>query len=170
MALYPHATFHPVTNINKGLARVPPRGLVVHITSNLNTVQGLVAWFSNRHPPGGVPPASAHFGISQMGKIWQFVDTSDRAWAIDGGENDSWWISVENVALSGQQLTLSQMFGVAFLLKWLSDSWGMPLQLAAKKTDFGLGYHSMFKIGDHACPGKKVEAQLKDIVRFANEM
>jgi hypothetical protein len=88
--------------------------------------------------------ASAHFGIDKQGSIWQFVDTDDRAWAIDGGTNDSHWISVENVAKLAEQLTEGQLFGCALILEWLHDNHDVPFALARNSAERGLGYHRMF--------------------------
>jgi hypothetical protein len=147
------------------------QGLVVHITDGdrkhkkAPTLNGVWGHFNNPRTR-----ASAHFCISEDGEIWQFIDTANRAWAIDGSVNDSHWISVENIALPGAMLTEGQLDGVAVLLAWLRDIAGVPLQLADTKGGSGLGYHQMFKIGDHACPGPNVVAQRDDILDRARNM
>jgi hypothetical protein len=167
MAWCPSATRKPITvNFNQGMMSTL-QGLVIHITDGkdkkLPNLSGLWSQFSN--PATRV---SAHFGISKKGEIWQFVDTANRAWAVDGSINDSHWISVENIALPGEELTDEQIDGVALLLNWLNDTAGVPFQIADNNAASGLGYHSMFHIGDHtACPGPAVIAQRDAILRWA---
>ena len=99
--------------------------------------------------------------------MWHFIDTADRAWAIDGDENDSNWFSVENVAKRGEHLTLEQVTGCALLLRWLHEEYDVPFKRAHSKNGLGLGSHQMFHIGDHDCPGPAVQRQLEGIVRYA---
>src|SRR6266496_4134249 len=82
---------------NPGLMQTPVRGLVVHITDGHGGLSTVFEDFNRAEKR-----ASAHIGIDKQGSIWQYVDTNDRAWAIDGGRNDSHWISVENVAKLGE--------------------------------------------------------------------
>jgi hypothetical protein len=146
------------------------QGLVVHITDGVKkripSLNGVWGHFCNP-----ATKASAHFCISKEGEIWQFIDTANRAWAIDGSVFDSHWISVENIALRGDTLTDPQLDGVAVLLAWLNDSGArIPLQIANTKDGSGLGYHQMFHKGDHACPGPLVVAQRDEILRRARDM
>ncbi len=156
------AFWSPISvGFNPGLMQTI-RGLVVHITDGHG---GLSIVHDDFNRPA--KRASAHFGIDKQGSIWQFVDTGDRAWAIDGGTNDSHWISVENVAKLGEQLTEGQLFGCALILEWLHDNHDVPFALARNSAEPGLGYHRMFHIGDHACPGAAVVRQLESIRRWA---
>jgi hypothetical protein len=107
--------------------------------------------------------------VAKDGTIWQFADTNDVAFAADGvfgGDGvDNHWVSVENVAVDGEELTGDQVDTLAQLFAWLSHTeGGVPLTLAEHKTDKGLGYHRMFHIGSHSCPGKKVIAQRQAIL------
>jgi hypothetical protein len=158
-------------NFNYGLMN-QMQGLVLHITDgdhkthkpgNLN---GLWSTF-NKQGAG----KSAHFGISQKGEIWQFIDTDNRSWAVDGSDNDSHWLSVENIAMPGDALTDEQIDGVALILNWLHDNAGVPYDPADTRQSKGLGYHSMFHIGDHSsCPGPAVLAQRFKILRWAPDV
>jgi hypothetical protein len=163
MAQCPYAWWKPISrNFNPGLMLDPVQGLVIHITDGEG---GLEVNRQDFDSPG--KGASAHFCIDKKGDMWQFIDTDDRAWAIDGGSNDSHWISIENVAKLGEHLTLEQVTGCAMLLRWLHEQYGVPFKRARSPKDFGLGYHRMFHIGDHACPGRPVVLQLEGIVRYA---
>ncbi len=155
-------------NFNKGMMR-EIHGMVLHITDvtkkgALPTMEGVRADFSDKSTR-----RSAHFCISKTGEIWQFVDTADRAWAIDGFIYDWHWISVENIAKLGEKLTTEQLYGCGLLLGWLHSVYSVPLKLANNKDERGLGYHVMFKHGDHVCPGKAVIAQRQEIISIARD-
>jgi hypothetical protein len=163
MAQLDFADWNPISHgFNKGLMRDPIRGLVVHITAGHGALPIVKADFDRPEKR-----ASAHFGIDKEGDMWQFVDTDDRAWAIDGDSHDAQWLSVENVAVLGEQLTTGQLYGCALLLEWLHDEHDVPFELTTHASGRGLGYHKMFHIGDHACPGPVVVGQLESIRRWA---
>ena len=117
------------------------------------------------------PLRSAHFGVAKDGTIWQFASTDDVTFAVDGvwgGDGvDNHWLSVENVAEVGDELTDKQIVTLGNLLVWLIQTESVPLALAKSKTDKGLGYHVMFHIGDHSCPGQKVIDQRQKILDTA---
>ncbi len=163
MAILDFAYWAPISNgFNTGMMHTPLRGLVVHITDGHGGLETVRADFDRPEKR-----ASAHFCIDKEGSIWQFIDTNNRAWAIDGGTNDSHWISVENVGKPGEQLTTGQLYGCALLLEWLHDEHDVPFQLVSNGSQRGLGYHRMFHIGDHACPGPPVVRQLESVRRWA---
>jgi N-acetyl-anhydromuramyl-L-alanine amidase AmpD len=167
MPWYPDAERHPLSHQIQANRMVHPiRGLVLHITDTHQSLANLFDFFNMANQPS--PLRSAHFGTSKDGTIWQFADTNDVTFAVDGvygGDGvDNHWISVENVAKNGEELTDDQVDTLAQLLAWLNHTEGVPLILAEKKPDRGLGYHHMFRIGDHACPGTKVIAQRQDIL------
>jgi hypothetical protein len=163
MAQLDFAFWNPIKyGFNSGLMQTPIRGLVVHITDGHGGLQSVHDDFNRPEKR-----ASAHFGIDKGGSTQQFIDTDDRAWAIDGGSNDAHWISVENVAKNGEQLSEGQLFGCALLLEWLHEEHDVPFQLSTTGSKRGLGYHRMFHIGDHACPGAPVVRQLEGIRRWA---
>ena len=45
---------------------------------------------------------------------------------------------------------------------------GVPYTLANSKNDQGLGYHKMFNIGNHACPGLLVVNQRQAILNLTD--
>jgi N-acetyl-anhydromuramyl-L-alanine amidase AmpD len=171
MPWYSNATLHKLDRHIKSKKMLHPiRGLVLHITDTNQTLGSLFLDFNsaNQSPP----IRSAHFGVAKDGEIWQFADTDDVTFAVDGvwgGDGvDNHWLSVENVAKNGEVLTDDQIDTLAQLFAWLVNTENVPSELAEHKADRGLGYHRMFGIGDHACPGTKVIAQRQDILDLAN--
>jgi N-acetyl-anhydromuramyl-L-alanine amidase AmpD len=167
MAWYPDAEQHPLSrHFVRGRMTHPISGLVLHITATHQPLANLFGDFNNPNQTGKL--RSAHFGVARDGTIWQMVDTDDVAFAVDGvyGGNgvDNHWVSVENVGIDGEELTNDQVDTLAQLLAWLAHTEGVPLTLAEGKSDRGLGYHRMFHIGDHSCPGDKVIAQRQAIL------
>lgn len=164
MARMPGAEWRPipVNYTENGQAEV--RGVVVHIMAG--TFEGTDSWFRNR-----AAKASSHFGTSKTGRLRQWVDTADRAWAQAGG-NPS-WLSVENEGRGGDALTDAQLDANARVLAWAHEKYGVPLQVTHSPTGRGLGYHAMggSAWGGHtSCPGSRIVAQLDDIVARAKQL
>lgn len=173
MALWSDAKFRPITaNFNAGRISSALRGLIIHITDGHSpgkgrpkvppSIAGLHGTFSNP-----AHRASAHFGVDKDGEVWQFVDTSNRAWSVDGDRIDGTWASIENIAVPGDELTAAQLDVCVNLFKWLHVQHGVPLSLAHTKSGAGLGYHALFGKGHPGCPGNAVISQLEDIVALA---
>lgn len=173
MALWSEASFRPISaNFNVGRISASLRGLILHITDGRSpspgkprippTIAGLWATFNS--PAHG---ASAHFGVAKDGEVWQFIDTANRAWSVDGDTIDGNWASIENIAVPGDELTDEQMDVVVRLLRWLNVQHSVPLTVAHTKSSSGLGYHSLFGKGHPACPGSPVIDQIADIVAAA---
>ncbi len=175
MAIWSDATFVPITeNFNIGRMQSPIKGLIIHITDGASPekgkpkvppcLQGVWGWFCN-------PKAncSANFCIAKDGEVWQFVDTANRAWSVDGDTIDAQWISVENIALPGERLTDDQVDRCAMLFSWLHrQSSGVSLSVAGNAQGSGLAYHSLFGKGHPGCPGSPVISQLNDILELAS--
>jgi hypothetical protein len=154
----------PVPNIKAGGMKRPFKGLVLHIQQG--TEVGTDATFKN--PSAKV---SAHFGNPKSGKLDQWVDTDDVAWAEVAG--NSTWISIENEGNSGDSLTDSQLANVALLFAWLNLTESVPLQLADSPDDSGLGYHGMGGAawGGHTnCPGQPIVDQRAAIITAAQQL
>lgn len=148
----------PVPNRTPG-AMKRPRGLVLHIEQGSETGSG--QWF---HDPNA--QASAHFGNPKTGRLDQWVDTDDKAWAECAG-NPLWW-SVEHEGFSGQSLTDSQLDNDAHLFAVLHQQYGIPFQTTNDPNGLGLGYHAMGGAlwGGHTqCPGDPIKAQRAEILR-----
>jgi hypothetical protein len=88
--------------------------------------------------------------------MWQFIDTDNRAWSVDGDTIDAHWVSIENIAVPGDTLSEDQIMGCAGLLYWLNQEYGCPMKMAVGKSDNGVAYHSLFQRGHPACPGLPV--------------
>lgn len=162
MAKYSKAKQVPLRNFTKdGQEQV--LGLVVHIMEG--TLEGSQSWFNNP-----ASQASSHFGTGKDGEIRQWVDTKDRAWAQGSGNRT--YLSVENEGHTPDKLTKAQIETIAQLFVWVHKTHGVPLQLAKKVGDKGLGYHAMGGAawGGHPCPGPAIIAQLPAIVLRAKEI
>ncbi|MFG2650972.1 N-acetylmuramoyl-L-alanine amidase [Streptomyces sp. NPDC048436] len=160
----PGAAWRPISVnfTNDGQAQV--RGVVVHIMAG--TLPGTDAWFRNSRAR-----ASSHFGTGKGGALYQWVDTSDRAWAQAAG-NPS-WLSVENEGKGGDILTDDQLDRNAQVLAWAHKTYGVPLRVATSTSDRGLAYHGLggSAWGGHtSCPGSRIVAQLPEIVRRAKKL
>ena len=164
MARMPGASWRPipVNFTNNGQAEV--RGVVVHIMAG--TLSGTESWFRNAKAR-----ASSHFGTGKGGALYQWVDTSDRAWAQAAG-NPS-WLSVENEGEGADTLTDAQLDRNAQVLAWAHKTYGVPLKVASSTSDRGLAYHGLggSAWGGHtSCPGSRIVAQLPEIVRRAKKL
>lgn len=161
MARMPGANWRPiaVNHTPGGMGTI--RGVVVHIMQG--TLAGTDSWFRNKKAE-----ASSHFGTGKTGSLYQWVSTSDKAWA-QGSGNPS-WISIENEGRSGEKLTDAQLDRCAEVLAWAHREHGVPLQVTSDPDGFGLGHHGMGGAawgGHTACPGAPIVAQKAEIVRRA---
>ena len=184
MAWFPGAKIRKIEhNFQKWLKR-PLRGLVVHIDGGAyapdkngkkvlyrGSLPGVWSKFNDR-----TSMTSSHFAVSKQGELWQFLDTTDQSsFAIDGkyGGVDSYWLSVENIALPDEELTEDQLAVNGMLLGWLNQTERVPVKLATHAADSGLGYHSMFLSAAgaamHPCPTGAVIRQLPRIVQIAQQ-
>ncbi|MGD1220011.1 N-acetylmuramoyl-L-alanine amidase [Streptomyces krungchingensis] len=164
MARMPGATQRPIpVNFTRG-GQESVRGVAVHIMDG--TLPGTDSWFRNPKAQ-----ASAHFGTGKAGELYQWVDTADRAWAQASGNRT--WLSVENEGKGGDALTDAQLDRNAEVLAWAHRTEGVPLQVAASPSGYGLGFHAMGgdAWGGHtSCPGTRIVAQLPEIVERAKRL
>jgi hypothetical protein len=161
MARMPGAEWRPISVNRTPGGQDSVRGVVVHIMAG--TFEGTDSWFRNPKAQ-----ASSHFGTSKTGRLRQWVDTADRAWAQAGGNRQ--WLSVENEGKGGDKLTDAQLDANARVLAWAHTAYDVPLRVAHSPSERGLGYHAMggSDWGGHtSCPGSRIVAQLDDIVRRA---
>lgn len=139
----------------------PTRGLILHIMQG--TLDGTDAWFKNP-----ASQASAHFGVGKDGRLLQWVDTADKAWAIAAGNRQ--WVSLECEGKVPDRLTPQQIAVAASLLAWLHTSDGVPLQATDDPNGgHGLGWHGMGgdAWGHPDCPGTNIIAQRGAIIAAA---
>jgi len=119
------------------------------------TLDGTDSWF---HNPSA--KASSHFGVGKGGRIFQWVDTDDAAWAEAAGNSS--WISIECEGQPGDSLTDTQLNAVAQVVSWAHETEGFPLQISDSPAVPGLGWHGMGGTawGNHPnCPGDPIKAQ-----------
>jgi hypothetical protein len=160
MARMSGATWRPVPNCTKG-GQDEVRGVVLHIMEG--TLDGSDSWFRNASSQ-----ASAHFGVGKDGRIYQWVDTADRAWAQAAGNRT--WLSIEHEGHSGDALTWAQLAATARIVAWAHATHGVPLQLADSVTGRGIGWHGMGGAawgGHYDCPGNPIKGQRPAIITAA---
>lgn len=160
MALMPGVPHRLVPNRTKG-EQAAVHGVVLHVMAG--TLDGTDAWFHNRESQ-----ASSHFGVGRDGRIIQWVDTNDRAWAQAGG--NSTWLSIEHEGESGDALTVKQLAATARIVKWMHTAEGVQLKIADSPAERGLGWHGMGgkAWGSHPdCPGDPIKHQRGAILAAA---
>lgn len=162
MAKFAGAIWRPLRNFTRD-GQDDVYGLVVHIMQG--TLEGSRSWFNNPESS-----ASSHFGTARDGRLEQWVDTKDRAWAQAAGNRT--WISVENEGKVPQALTSAQQEKVAQVFAWICRTYKVPYQVSHSPDVKGLGYHRMGGAawGGHSCPGDAIIRQLSSIVARAKQI
>ena len=162
MALYPGATWRNSPNHGGPLAKSV--GVILHVEAG--TEAGTCQVFSEASYQ-----ASAHFGIAKDGRIDQFVDTSNVAWAQAQGNSS--YFSIETEGYPTESLTDDQCQSFAKLYAWLrtqpNASFGFTL--AEVPGQPGLGWHGMGGVawgGHTGCPGDLRKAQRQHILDLAS--
>ena len=147
----------------KGITKI--RFVILHIEEG--TEGGTESWFQD--PKAQV---SAHFGNGKDGRLVQFVDSGDMAWAEAGGNPEC--LSIEEEGNTGDSLTPAQLENDAQVLAWAHTECGVPLQITDDPINgSGLGWHGMGLVpwGNHPqCPGSPIVAQRALIVARAKEI
>ena len=164
MARMAGASWRPIPANYTPNGQTSVRGVVVHIMAG--TLAGTESWFRNPQAR-----ASSHFGTGRSGRLYQWVDTKDRAWAQAAGNTS--WLSVENEGQGGDALTHVQLAYNAEVLAWAHRVYSVPLQVASGPNGAGLGWHGMGgkAWGGHtSCPGPRIVAQLPEIVELARNI
>lgn len=136
----------------------PIRLGVVHIMQG--SLAGSDSWF---HEPQA--QVSAHFGVGKDGTVYQWVDTSQVAWA-EMGYNDA-AISIEHEGDTGDSLTPQQIVADAALVNWLRATHGIPKVMTANPMGTGWIGHGQLGVagGNHPdCPGTPILAQWPEVL------
>ena len=159
MAQYPKAEWRgPIPNVGGTMSTV--RLFVVHIMSG--TLTGTDSWFHNK-----AAQVSAHFGVGKTGTVYQWVDTSETAWA-EMAYNDV-AISIEHEGQSGDSLTQAQLAASLALLDWLHSQYpAVPLLRTSDPNGTGVIGHGELGVagGDHLlCPGQPVLTQFDVVLK-----
>ncbi|PRX98157.1 N-acetylmuramoyl-L-alanine amidase [Allonocardiopsis opalescens] len=163
MARMPGAQWRPIS-INHSNGGCAPRLVILHII--VGSLNGADSWF--RNPDSRV---SAHFGTGRDGRLIQWVDTSDRAWANAGA--NGYAVSIENEGDADDALTDAQIDRCAQVLEWAHRVHDVSLAVTNNPGGSGLAYHSMspsWSLGGTACPGSRVIAQRAEIVQRARSI
>jgi hypothetical protein len=155
MARYPAATWRgPVPNVGGAMRRI--RFGVVHVMQG--SLWGTDAWF--RDPSSQV---SAHLGIGRDGRVLQWVDTSQVAWA-EADYNDA-AISIELEGVSGEAMTPVQEAALVAAVVWVRETTTLPAVLGCWVGHGQLGVPG----GNHPdCPGAPILDQLPAVMAAAN--
>lgn len=162
MARMPGATWRPVPNCTPR-GQVAVQGVVLHVMAG--TLDGTDSWFHN-----SAAQASAHFGIGRDGRIFQWVDTADRAWAQMSGNRS--WLSIEHEGQSGDSLTPAQLAASARVIRWMHETHAVPLAATDSPNGRGIGWHGMGGAawgGHTACPGTPIKNQRAALIAAAEE-
>ncbi|SHH15282.1 N-acetylmuramoyl-L-alanine amidase [Desulfosporosinus lacus] len=127
--------------------------IVDHIMAG--TLAGTDSWFAN--PASKV---SSHFGVGKNGKIHQYVDLKNPAWA-NGGVNKPAWpllisgvnpnyytISIEHEGYSGDVMPEAQYQATLALHRWLVGTLGIPVT-----RDNIIGHYRIDSVNKANCPG-----------------
>jgi len=139
-----------------------PRIFVVHIM--VGYMAGTDTIFRNPNTE-----ASAHFGVSRGGTVWQWVDTDDIAWhAFDA---NTYSIGVEHAGFPTEPLTDPQIEASGKLYAWVNKNYpAVDLWVNKRIQGSGIAYHSQYgawNLDAHTCPGTIIEGQIHDILDVA---
>jgi hypothetical protein len=149
----------PANPANEGGPISKIRLVVDHIEQGSES--GTNAWFQNAKAQ-----VSAHFGISKLGQVFQFVDTDKIAWAEQDYNDVA--ISIEHEGLSGQVFTKQQLAAEAKLGAWIHKTHGVPVVRATSPEGSGWITHGELGVagGNHInCPGAPATAQIPALLR-----
>lgn len=152
MPVMPGARYEPVTDHDGGRMR-SYTGVVLHCNdANSTDLRGFI------QASRGEDSVSSHFQVTFDGTIYQYLDTSLQSYCQGGGNAD--YISVESEGKASAPATPAQVKSVGKILAWVHKTHGVPLQLAEKPGDAGLGWHGMGakynavpEWGHALCPG-----------------
>lgn len=149
-------------NVNYNKGGNFPRIFMIHIM--VGYMAGTDTTFRNPHAE-----ASAHFGVSRGGAVWQWVNTDDQAWhAFDA---NTYSIGVEHAGFPWEGLTDNQVMSTGILYAWAHKHYpAIDLWINKRITGSGISYHRKFdawNLDHHSCPGDIIEAQIGDILDVA---
>lgn len=156
MAHDPAAIAKPVPS--HGGAMSAHLGLLLHVTTNHGDPYNYFLNPSNE--------ASSTWWVGDDGRLEEYVDPDNRAWAQMAG--NATYNSVESSGVPEEGLTPAQIETIAHLYVWGHQHYGWPLKVSDKAGEAGLGYHGMDPSWGHPfCPGELRKAQRAAIVQRA---
>lgn len=143
-------------------------GVLMHTMAG--DLPGTVSWFNSSRSQ-----ASAHFGVSQAGEIWQFGPIGKGWEAWHAAEANATWYGIEfaDHGNPANPLTAAQVAAAAQLVECLSSFAGFPLQISDSPSAKGFGWHGMGgqAWGGHlSCPGDVRKAQRGAILALAESI
>lgn len=162
MAKYPGAKFVGANPADYSTQKITHQFIVEHIAQG-EFQTGIDAWFHNAQAQ-----VSAHFSISKLGVVHQYVDTDQMAYHCVNWNPKS--IGIENLGYSGQHLTILQKMAQKKLLKWINATHGTRLVYITDAYDAKGGVIGHGKIPEGTlshpnCPGLAVLADINVIVK-----
>lgn len=121
---------HP-SNFRTGRALGAPRVIVIHTMQG--SAEGTASWFAQDHHG---TPSSAHYGISKLGQVMQFVREEDTAFHAGHAETNalSVGIELEGFCADPANFTEPMMLTAIELGHAICDRYGIP---ASRVTVFG---------------------------------
>jgi hypothetical protein len=142
-------------------------GIVMHNTSGLSSLSGLVDTWRAKEPN---PPPS-HLAIEQSGTVGQYIrlEFADRA-----TEHTFMHLSIEFQAVENGDITTSQIKTAAIITAFAHVVFGVELAVANGRTAKGLAHHSLFvdkgnPDGHANCPGLTIVGRKEAILDQAKE-
>lgn len=148
-------------NYEAGREGYKPFAIFVHI--ECGTENGTTSWFKN--PASDV---SAHYSISRVGKIRQYVKEEDTAWAVGLVNNPSWkyyqksvnpnysTISIENEGYPKDGFTEEQIQANIWLIADIAKRWGIRVDLdTADNHQHLCGHYQLDSVNRKDCPSDK---------------
>ncbi len=129
---------HPVKHCWKGRGGFLPIAIVEHMMQG--SLEDTWQYFNGSHPDGRYEK-SAHYGIARDGRVWQFVEDEDTAWAngvLQAPDTTIDWLkevseeqvnanlvtlAIEYEGYSGQPLTEPQLEAALLLHRQLLSRW-----------------------------------------------
>lgn len=160
---YPGALYVPDNPANNGstLDVADVRLIVVHV-AQASSQSSIDSWFGD--PRAQV---SAHFSVSRLGRIHQYVPLNRVAWAQEDYNGVAW--SIEHVGFSGQRLTHLQIDASIRLMRYLHKlAPHVPLHRTANPDHAGVIGHGELGVagGNHPdCPGTPILYQFNVALR-----
>lgn len=189
MAMMPEATNRLLSNQSRQGRMVSYQGISLH------TMVGSLAGTDNMFQEGGTVGTESHFGVGELGEIYQWVDTAYTAdanyygsghvisieTADYGGSFGRWNTSGDNVPYWNAK----QIVAIVKIIVWACKTHSIPIRQMKTVRDRGVGYHAMGVPGNElpnslkgtkyqwskypgkVCPGKKRISQVPEIVKLA---
>ncbi len=140
-------------------------GIVMHNTSGLSSLPGLVDTWRSKEPN---PPPS-HLAIDQSGTVGQYIrlEFADRA-----TEHTLMHLSIEFQAVENGDITDQQIKSAAVITAFAHVVFGVELGIANSRSAKGLAHHSLFvdkgnPQGHMNCPGLAIIGKKEEILEQA---